>query len=1040
MLARDEVLDYLRRQLVGPADGDRELIEVPPDRRYLMGTLYPQDEDRQELSLFSAEEPDGTGPEMPNEENVADGADPLPGANAWLPSSLGISLFTDATQLQVVCRAARYVTHPGSRRTWQREPLPDEEITVSLDTRERPVFGGRGLVRVRWRVFAGRRLVTVALVNAAEAIKQIPGVRTPPKWDDMLFQVSLEAGPVDGEILPYPSVQLTSRDEEEQELRLQYLHAVTHAVGHSCAVDELADAKGRTVGLRSQVLPVADVPKVKPAGPLKAPTLRLARLYNLDLPDHVLKAELREFVAGYRAWYEAQIKIKLPPWGADAADRILWRLRVAVERMEAGVEELFTDPTGDALRAFKAANHAMHLQMRHSEADLAGRRRPRAKAAPVDPKPKETASWHPFQLAFFLLSVRGLIDEKHSDRTVVDLIWFPTGGGKTEAYLFLACFEMVLRRLRYGTSGEGTAVLSRYTLSLLTTQQFQRAATTVCALEWLRQENHGAIPGGPFTIGLWVGQSTTENRYDKANAAFRQLRGESHPKDVFILDRCPWCGTRIMPEAKSPDISDYGVRTSDSSFQFFCPRDDCRFHDELPVAVVDDHIYDNPPTFLLGTVDKFARLAWEPSAGRLFGADGRRPPSLVIQDELHLLTGPLGTTAGLYESAVVELCKTEDSGPKIIASTATIRRAGEQVRQIYGRDVQLFPSAGLDARYSYFAEPDLSVPGRSYAGLMAQGHTAGRATAVAAAALLQAPMELSEEHRDDYWTLIAYHHSMRELGRTHTAAGDDIPAQLAAFGSDGKHRDLPGNQVEELSSNMERAEQPKLLDRLELPYTDRGSLSLVVSTNMLSVGVDRKRLALMLMLGQPKANTEYIQATSRVGRHDVPGLIVTFYNATRSRDRSYYEGFGPFHRALYRNVEPTSVTPWSIPSRRRALHAVLVILVRHGMGLALDNQAGLILDYPTEFADAAAKIADWAARCDRKSAAAVEADLDELLRDWRERAREAREKGLSLYYKPAGKKHLSLLKDFGRVGGVWVTHHSMRSVDPDCQMIVKGAG
>ncbi|MYS52862.1 helicase, partial [Streptomyces sp. SID6013] len=245
----------------------------------------------------------------------------------------------------------------------------------------------------------------------------------------------------------------------------------------------------------------------------------------------------------------------------------------------------------------------------------------------------------------------------------------------------LAAFAMVLRRREPG--GGGTAVLSRYTLSLLTTQQFQRAATTVCALETLRRAEPGVYGSEPFSIGLWVGETTTPNTYDKARTAYENARQAAQPDDVFILDRCPWCGTRILPAHKSPDAGDYGVRATADSFAFFCPRRECVFHDELPVAVVDEHLYDRPPTFVLGTVDKFARLAWEPRAGRLFGARsgtdaGNLPPSLVIQDELHLLTGPLGTTVGLYESAVLGLCVGSDgTGPKVVASTATIRRSGE---------------------------------------------------------------------------------------------------------------------------------------------------------------------------------------------------------------------------------------------------------------------------------------------------------------------------------------------------------------------------
>src|SRR5690606_28056805 len=262
---------------------------------------------------------------------------------------------------------------------------------------------------------------------------------------------------------------------------------------------------------------------------------------------------------------------------------------------------------------------------------------------------------------------------------------------------------------------------------------------------------------------------------------------------------------------------------------------------------------------------------------------------------------------------------------------------------------------------------------------------------------------------DDYWTLVAYHHSMRELGRTRTAAGDEIPAHLRGLGSPERRRELAERQVEELSSNLDRSEQPKLLDRLELSFEHPDSVSMVVCTNMLSVGVDVKRLALMLMLGQPKANAEYIQASSRVGRHGVPGLVVTFLNATRSRDRSHYETFSTFHQALYQHVEPTSVTPWSVPSRRRALHAALVILVRHGFGLSADDQAGEVLQHVDVLTDAASRLARWATAADPSAASEAKADLDELRRAWLDAAEQARQAGKRLYYKPAGRAQASLL-------------------------------
>lgn len=1048
MDARQELADYLSRQLVGPADGDGEVLDAPPDRQYLMGTLYPQQADLQRQLALAADDPDAPGTEQ-DAPDVDPVRDPVPETNSWLPASLGLSFYTDAAEIEVSCTAARYETQrneSGRGRRWQRVPLPRETHTFGRDREGVALFDGRAEIRLRRRSYGAGTLVTVALVNTA---RHDGAEGKGPSWDDMLFQCGLIVRPAGGRVLPYPSVRLASRDPEERELRLQYRHVVTHAVGHGCAVREERGEDGTVELLACEALPRTEVPAVRAGGPLDAPALTISHLADPGVSAGQLREELADFAAAYHAWYVGRRSVEVPAWGREAAERILERIRRAVARVEAGVRTLCDPEHPELLEAFRIAQRAMLLQMRHSAPDQAGQRRRRSEAAAIDPPVDPHATWRPFQLAFFLLALDGVADPDHDDRAITDLIWFPTGGGKTEAYLLLAAFTIALRRLR--GQGGGTAVLSRYTLSLLTTQQFQRAATTICALEHLRRSDPCLGLGDePITIGLWVGEATTPNTFAAAKESFERQREATHPEDVFILDRCPWCGTRILPPTRSSVRSDYGVRAGADDFAFFCPRDSCAFHDVLPVAVVDQHLYREPPTFVLGTVDKFARLAWEPDSGRLFSAGtGNPPPSLIIQDELHLLTGPLGTTVGLYEAAILELCSGPDGrGPKIVAATATIRRSTEQVRALHHQDVQLFPPSGIDADDSFFAVPDTSRPGRLYLGVMAQGHTAGRGAIATTAAMLQGVHQLPEEHRDDYWTLVAYHHSLRELGRTVTAAGDDIPAQLRGLDEGAGSRSLGEGDVQELTSNLPRAEQPVLLDRLEKPWTDRLSVSFLPCTNMLSVGVDVKRLAYMLMQGQPKTTAEYIQATSRVGRHHVPGLVVTYFNATRPRDRSHYETFVNYHRALYRYVEPASVTPWSPPALRRALHSALVILVRHRLGLAAENQAGRITRHKEEaerIADALAEraaIAESGATAVGRDAvrAGVRAELDHLLHDWFRQAEAAAAEGKALYYRSQGKGQHNLLKVFEQRYGLWETLNSMRSVDRECQITVTGAG
>jgi hypothetical protein len=445
---------------------------------------------------------------------------------------------------------------------------------------------------------------------------------------------------------------------------------------------------------------------------------------------------------------------------------------------------------------------------------------------------------------------------------------------------------------------------------------------------------------------------------------------------------------------------------------------------------------------LIATVDKFARLAWLERAGVFFGRGRYRPPSLIIQDELHLLSGPLGTTVGLYEAAVEALIDVHGVQPKVIASTATIRRADEQAVALFGRRVRLFPPSGLEAGDSYFARVDESRPGRLYVGVMAPGHTISTAIIHSAATLLQAPLELplGSEESDAYSTLVVYHNSLRELGRTVTLARDDIPARVKFLAADEANtRKLADEDVVELTGNVSGKELPGLLSRMEIPAFAPNGIALLATTNMLSVGVDIRRLGAMLVNGQPKTTSEYIQATSRVGRGEVPGLVVTLFTSTKPRDRSHYESFLPYHAALYRYVEPTSVTPFSPPARTRALHAALVVLIRHGAGLAADDDAGRIDRTDPAVRNAVERLCARVAIVDPEEAQPTARQLERLLDEWEELAEEARSRGQALYYKPHGKQHLSLLKDFEARGAGWETLHSMRSVDRQCDIEVLGA-
>ncbi len=1027
---RNDVVAYLRKQYLGPANGEEEVVRDRPDRVYLVGTLYPRGRAAGRLD----------GDELGEDAHDEELDEPVELANAWHPASAAISFLHDGDALVAGVRAAVY-ERANDETGWRRHPLIQDGLTLTAPETDgvtrHDVFEGRARFVVVWRLLNGRWLVTAAIENRAVH----DDADSPPPTEECLFQVQLSCVVVDGEVLPYPTSSDLSTDPEDQELRLLYRHRRAYGAGHGCSVDWTCDAEGKVTSVATEMLPSAVVPAVRAAG-LELPVLRLERLSSTEVPDDVLLQELRDFVGVYSSWVDdrSDEAKELPLDHQGAGSRLLRRMRRAEHRMLEGVQVLERDAT--AMLAFRLANAAMReqiLQTRHV------RTSPGRRGQTLTPRPAQTEEpeWRPFQLGFQLMTLPSTVNPEHPDRDDVDLIWFPTGGGKTEAYLGLAAFEMIRRRLTRGLKGGGTAVLTRYTLRLLTTQQFQRSATLICALERLRHTNPAMSGVQPFSIGLWVGGETTPNDFETAHKRTRELRRAQTPENPFQIQACPWCATPLFPRRRVEDAGAYGVRSTPSSLELFCPHAHCNFHDLLPVSVVDEQIFAEPPTMLIATVDKFARLPWVRDAGAIFGQNNVAfdAPGLVIQDELHLLSGPLGTTVALYEAAVQSLLAWQGTRPKIVASTATIRAADHQVRNLYGSPVTLFPPSGLNADDSFFAELDPDAPGRLYLGVMPQAHTQAFATVLTCVALLQAPhvLALRGAALDAYWTVVAYHNSLRELGRTVTIARDDVESMLRARDrGQGGSRSLRRGGVIELTSNVSASQLPRILERLEHGVDQDDAVDLVATTNMLSVGIDISRLGLMLMNGQPKTTSEYIQATSRVGRAAVPGLVVTLLRSSKPRDRSHYESFRAYHDALYRYVEPTSVTPWSLASRNRSLHAALTLLVRHACGLRDNDQAGDFHSDDPMIQEAVRRLLDWASRADADERDTVEADLRRLVGEWDHRARAAEGLGLRLKYNSSDKDAPALLCDFGAKKEGWETMHSMRSVDRQVRVMAIG--
>jgi hypothetical protein len=634
-------------------------------------------------------------------------------------------------------------------------------------------------------------------------------------------------------------------------------------------------------------------------------------------------------------------------------------------------------------------------------------------------------------MGFILLAAASVAHRRNPDRDTMDLLWFPTGGGKTEAYLGLIAFLAFYRRLSSVSNPDaeaGVAAVMRYTLRLLTTQQFARASAMILACEAIRRGRAGGIQDParlgrtPFSIGLWVGGEATPNTSELARQSLMGATDLASPKQ---LSACPACGESL--------IWDYDDRNKAVIVR--CPGPTCILHDTtrtLPVYTDDENVYRNRPTLLIGTVDKFAQIIRRKEVSGLFSMTAGQPPDLIIQDELHLISGPLGTLSGLYETAIDRLFTRDRIRPKIIGSTATIRRASEQVKALFDRDTCQFPPAAIDADDSGFAILDQNSPGRIYTGITTAGRSAKFALQAVSASLLQSahgglPDAAS---RDNYWTLVSYFNSLRELGGAVVLMQDDVNDSISAFAARHNESRRTPERIEELTSRRTQDEVREMLDSLGVQAGNDGVMDIVLATNMLSVGVDIPRLGLMVVNGQPKGISEYIQATSRVGRGNVPGLIVAVLNNAKARDRSHYESFRTWHSTLYRDVEATSVTPFASRARDRALHAVLVALIRYNAPGMIDRPeltagaieaAGPIIDYITERAHAV-----------DPEEVSVRNELLNLLGQWEIRSPRSywwsRQPGSSLLMDA---EKAATLRALGRLpGDAWPTMNNMRSVEP----------
>jgi len=1011
---RQHLIDALQLDLIGPTPDDldhaEEELPQAPSKWYLSGFLVPYEADiTQRVDDAADDELDQLGKKAAGDDEST--PEVASARKAFFPSSMGLSFLTPQTTQEVTVTVhwgdyfpvgddedeeqAETGLQTFTSKPWTRSPR-QETLTIPLNwtrngkdtthTIEVPNSDGLQLVLTSRVVQSsnclpnGTRSVSIFLVN-----------HRPPKPDrerDMayIFQTQLSVDSAEG-FVPRPNPRgQTGDDWDEAVADLQYRHDYEYVVGHNVSAVAHLNPDNTCQRICTAWMPTADVEKVVAA---KVPRVELGMEAIATAPDaEAVRAMIGGMVTAYAEWITQQ-QANVPhdpdhPRRAEMGQELLHRAGVAKQRIDAGLQAL-DDP--QVLDAFQIANRtiATAIRQRWTHDDSDGR-------SPSDLPPP---AWRPFQLAFLLMNIPGVASPHHTDREVVDLLFFPTGGGKTEAYLGLAAFTLVLRRLRNpGIDSAGLSVLMRYTLRLLTLDQLGRAATLICALEQERQQDVEKLGRWPFEIGLWVGQTATPNRMGKKgynnehSARSRTIAFQNDSKNKpspIPLENCPWCGEKFGP------TSFQLLPTSDqpTNLQVICGnrkrRKDrtpqCIFNgnNPLPILAVDEPIYRRLPCFMIATVDKFANLPWIGQTAALFGkvthynADGfygsaepskmgrpleqgcLPPPDLIIQDELHLISGPLGTMVGLYETAIDALCSRDIDGkrvrPKIVASTATVRRATRQIQGLFGRnEVDVFPPPGPDRRDSFFAKTatiDERNP-RTYVGIAAQGRSLKVVMLRTYLALLGAAQKQWElaggvktdpNPADPYMTLLGYFNSLRELGGSRRIVEDEVNARLTRYSQRHRQNELSGSFANrkiddepcELTSRVSTNQVADTKRRLAMSFSHKERVNVVLATNMISVGLDITRLGLMVVLGQPKTAAEYIQATSRVGRdEDRPGLVVSLLNVHRPRDRSHYERFQAWHTSFYRAVEATSVTPFSPRAVDRGLAGITVALARLG--------------------------------------------------------------------------------------------------------------
>lgn len=856
------------------------------------------------------------------------------------------------------------------------------------------------------------------------------------------------------------------KTDEDKMLDYLYRDKLAFGIGHNTACTwENAQSPNTPKWITSTFLPEYDVKsQSSETEKIKGEILNIKNLTVYNSDKKAIISNLSKVAEAYKNWIETE---KEAANGDPLGLKNIEKCETIQERITNGIKILSDNEI--ALRAFQLSNTAIYLQMFQNAQHFSDIKEGyevwernedlQYKFEDYGTKPFPTnkePEWRPFQLAFILQCLTSFVEEDSLERNLVDLLYFPTGGGKTEAYLAVSAFLIFWRRLKYPESYDGVNIIIRYTLRLLSAQQFERASKMILACEFIRH-HYNDLGDKRISIGFWVGKQTIPNSLEdakkKLEATQRKLnKGDIYVVNPFQLSNCQWCNSKIISRLKKDDTAyQIGHRIGRNQLHSYCLNEKCHFSERnggLPVVLIDEDIYSNPPTILFATVDKFATIAWKSNSTTLFNNGSNRKPELIIQDELHLLNGTLGSLVGLFENALLQLCE----NPKIIASTATIKNVEMQIQGLYNRKSSVFPQYATNSDDTFFSKI-IDASKRKYIGILPTGKTTVVTNLQLLASLLYARLEIWKDSddktaADNFWTILSYFKSLKEIGRF----SNKINSELKPIIKQLQVRYLNDNSVTannyyklsyrniELTSRIPNERIKKNLDKLAIQFDgnikEHKAYDLVLATNMISVGLDVGRLGVMVMNGMPPNTAEYIQASSRVARKN-EGLVITLYDPFNSRDLSYFEDFVQFHKTFYKQVEPLSVTPFAENALDKMLFTLILAYFRHTTIYTGNNAATALIDDKVK-SDLRKNLIRLFQNHQfaKDDLQLITEKVDDILRDWKYKIDS--QKDLKYYWVKHPKESLIVpIQEKKNDDETLTAMQSMRSVEPSAEILIR---